>query len=133
MLPLSFIKLNSVEFLKNFYLNNFSFERVQELILENCKIGEYDINGFPNTLGNVIYLQLKDIQGVKYIGGNTLSGSPVEIKHLKILSIIDCNQLLSIDLKCDILECLELRNNENLKSIFIFSLNLKNIYISNNQ
>lgn len=111
VLPLSFIKLKSAEFFKDSYLDNFSFERVQELILETCKLATYDIKSFPMTLSNILYLQLKDIQTITIIGGNTPSAPALEIKHLKILSIIDCNQLISIDLKCDILECLELRNN----------------------
>lgn len=79
-----------------------------------------------------MYLQLRDITGLKYIGDNTLYGKSIEIKHLKTLTIIECHELISIDLKCDILENLELRNNKSLEIINVYSLNLKNIYVFNN-
>lgn len=78
---------------------------MQELHIESSKLRGLDVKSAP-SLGNVMFLKLKDIRGLKYIGQNIISGHPLEIRHLKTLSIMDCNQLLSIDVKCDILECL---------------------------
>lgn len=133
VLPLSYVCIKSMEFIKDKKLaNDVSFERVQELVIESCKLSEYELNYFPKTIEHILYLQLRDISGLKYIGENTLYGKSIEIKHLKTLSIIDCSDLVSIDLKCDILENLELRNNRSLETINVFSLNLRNIYLFNN-
>ena len=86
----------------------------------------------PKSRENIVYLQLKGISGLKTIGENTLFGNSMEIKHLKVLSIAECPDLVSVDLKCDILESIELKDNPLLENLFVYSNFLKNIYCSHN-
>ena len=101
-------------------------------MLDSCKVGEYEINNLPKTIENILSLTLKDIVGLKYIGENVLFGNPIEIMHLKTLTIMGCNELVSVDIKCDIMESVALRNNLLLENIYIYSMHLKNIYVYNN-
>jgi len=54
-------------------------------------------------------------------------GGMLEIKNIKRLSITECPQLSTIDIKCDQLENAILRNNCNLTHIYINSKKLMNL------
>ena len=77
---------------------------MQEFVIEDSKFEDYKMNNMSKSISNILYRTLRGIKGFKRIGENTLFGNAVEIKHLKVLTISECSDLINIDVKCDILE-----------------------------
>ena len=130
-MPLSLICFQGIDFTKEKPHQNFSYERTEELYVQDCSLADYEFGNFLKVLDNVTYINFKNVKGLKYFGGEkTIFTKRMEIKHLKTLLISECEDLHSLDLKCDILESVSLKKNKNLTGIYLDSINLKNIYVS---
>ena len=68
-MPLSLICFQGIDFGKVKPHENFSYERTEELYVRDCSLYDYDFGSFLGVLDNITYLNLKNLKGLKYFGG----------------------------------------------------------------
>ena len=98
------------------------------MISDSVDCTDSHFNSLIRKYQNMHNLYLKKVSSLEQIGELFISKiNMLQIKNLKRLTITSCPDLKIIDIKCDQLENVMLRNNVNLTNIYINSPILQNM------